>query len=573
MEHRRSKTNNNDLDLAAVMAQIRSNAQKRKLQSHNVTPSLFSALSADASDLSRLRSFPASAPVPLNLKMQPELERREQYPIDYLLGFHDEAFVRNAYKVILKREPDDAGFSQAVKNLRSGRYSKIDILRSLRFSAEGQKAGVAVKGLTRASLFRRIYRVPFLGYIAQLVAAIFRLPVLIANYRRLESHTAAQLDRVANHVNEIGHQFSEALQSQAEAHRRQLEVVLSQITTTQQQLETLKANLGLQIESLSAEHGKFLQDNTALRADVALRVDDTNGQLRAQAKILEIQEVELQTLKDQLDQRIQRLTEQLQSIRMDISQQENRLGKLVDHEHILIAESPGSVHASALDAERDHLLDSLYRSLEDELRGNSAEIKQEMKVYLPVLRAGGVTGEVLDVGCGRGEWLEVLHEAGIQATGIDNNRILIRECKEKNLNVIEVEALAYLRSLTDEALSAVTALHVAEHLSLRDLVSFLDEVARTLKPKGLLILETPNPENLLVGSCNFYLDPTHRNPIPIPTLKLLVEARGFQCQQIMKLHPVSTAQIEVKDQLTSHLNHYLYGPMNYAVIARKPEQA
>jgi 2-polyprenyl-3-methyl-5-hydroxy-6-metoxy-1,4-benzoquinol methylase len=569
MEHRRSETDNNDLDLAAIMDEIRRNAQKRKLQSHNVRPSLFAALSPDSSDLRQLRSLPTSIPLPPKLEMQPALERRDQYQIDYLLGFHDEAFVRNAFKVILKREPDDAGFSQFVKNLRSGRYSKIDILRSLRFSAEGEQAGVSVKGLTRASLFRKIYRVPVLGYVAQLVVAIFRLPVLIANYRRLESHTAAQLDRLADHANEVGRQFSETAQSQSEAHRRQMEVLLAQVTTAQQQLE----NLALQIESFSAEHEKLLQDNNALKADVALRIDETTQQMRAQANIVEIQKAELETLKDQLEQRMQRLAEQLQSIRMDIAQQENRLGKLVEGGQILIEASPGSVSASAVETERDHLLDSLYRSLEDELRGNAAEIKQEVKVYLPVLHAAGITGEVLDVGCGRGEWLEVLHEAGIQATGVDFNRILIRECKEKNLDVIEAEALAYLRSLSDETLSAVTALHVAEHLPLRDLVSFLDEVARILKPNGLLILETPNPENLLVGSCNFYLDPTHKNPIPTPTMKLLVEARGFQCQQIMKLHPVATAQIEVKDQLTSHLNHYLYGPMNYAVVARKPEQA
>jgi O-antigen chain-terminating methyltransferase len=569
MEQRQDDTNNNDLDLAAVMAQIRSNAQKRKLQSHNVGAALFARPDSDSSDFSQLRSLPPSMPPPPNLKLQPELERRQQYEIDYLLGFHDEVFVSNAYKVILKREPDDAGFSQFVKNLRSGRYSKIDILRSLRFSAEGQRAGVAVKGLTRASLFRKIYRVPVVGYIAQLVVAIFRLPVFIANYRRLESHTMAQLDRVADHVNETVQHFSERSQTQSATHRRQFEVVVGQITAGQQQLE----KLGLQIESLSAEHEKFLQSDNALKANVALRIDETIDHMRAQAKFHEMQKAELQTIKDQLDQRIQRLTEQLQSIRMDIAQQENRLGKLSEDGRILISDSAGPVGESAFDTERDHLLDSLYRSLEDGLRGDSDEIKQEAKVYLPVLRAAGITGDILDVGCGRGEWLEVLDEAHIQATGIDNNRILIRQCKERNLNVIEVEALAYLRSLHGETLSAVTALHVAEHLSLRDLVSFLDEVARTLKPKGLLILETPNPENLLVGSCNFYLDPTHKNPIPIPTMKLLVEARGFQCEQIMKLHPVSTAQIEVKDQLTSHLNHYLYGPMNYAVVARKPEQA
>jgi len=186
------------------------------------------------------------------------------------------------------------------------------------------------------------------------------------------------------------------------------------------------------------------------------------------------------------------------------------------------------------------------------------------------LEKAGISDDILDVGCGRGEWLEVLREAGFQAKGIDHNRIQIEHCKSLSLDVTEAEALTYLRGLEDGALNAVTALHFAEHLPLKGLVRFLDEVGRTLKPGGLLILETPNPENLLVGSCNFYLDPSHKNPIPIQTMKLLVEARGFRCQDIMKLRPVSSVQIEVKDQLTSHVNHFLYGPMNYAVVARKP---
>ena len=194
-----------------------------------------------------------------------------------------------------------------------------------------------------------------------------------------------------------------------------------------------------------------------------------------------------------------------------------------------------------------------------------------MKVYLPVLRNAGISSDILDVGCGRGEWLQVLREEGLQARGIDTNRILVQQCKELSLDVEEREALSYLGSLSDGSLNAVTAFHFAEHLPLETLVKFLDESGRTLKPGGLIILETPNPENLLVGSCNFYLDPTHKNPIPIPTMKLLLEARGFRCEEVLKLHAVSSTKIEVKDQLTSHLNHFLYGPMNYAVVARKPE--
>jgi O-antigen chain-terminating methyltransferase len=204
------------------------------------------------------------------------------------------------------------------------------------------------------------------------------------------------------------------------------------------------------------------------------------------------------------------------------------------------------------------------------LRGTPDEIKADVKQYLTVLNDAGISSDILDVGCGRGEWLEVLRDAGFRARGIDYNRIQIQHCKQLSLDVIESEALTYLRSLADESLNAVTAFHFVEHLPIQTLVRFIDEVGRKLRPGGLLLVETPNPENLLVGSCNFYLDPTHQKPIPIPTMKLLLEARGFRCLQVMKLHPVPSVQIEVKDQLTSHVNHFLYGPMNYAVVARKP---
>jgi O-antigen chain-terminating methyltransferase len=255
---------------------------------------------------------------------------------------------------------------------------------------------------------------------------------------------------------------------------------------------------------------------------------------------------------------------------MTIVQQENRLTRFTTATPTPSASVPG---AEVLTPAPDHRLDALYVSLEDVLRGTPEQVKEQVKVYLPMLNEAQITGDILDVGCGRGELLEVLRDAGLQAKGVDNNQVQVERCKALSLDVIEGEALTYLRSLPDESLNAVLALHFAEHLPFETLVSFLDEVGRILRPGGLVILETPNPENLLVGSCNFYLDPTHRNPIPIATMELLVQARGFADLRVMRLHPVADVKIEVKDQLTSHLNHFLYGPMNYAVVAHKPTPA
>jgi len=555
-EIEKESVNGDGLDLAQLMDHIRAEAEKRKHNSLNLSPPSFNEITSTS-----LPQLPNSLP---ELKLQPTLERREHYKLGDLLGFHDEAFVRNAYAVILKREPDDAGFAEYLGNLRSGRYSKVDILRSLRFSPEGRKANVSIEGLSWWVNLRKAYRVPVLGYLLQLGVAIFRLPVLIANHRRLESHTTAQLERVASHLNEAVVQLAETEGRHYENNRRLF-------MTNQGQLEALRNALRLQIESVVNEQAKLNREHYAFKSEitttVATGLDETAAQLRRQGDVQECQSAELLGLRGQLETRIEALIARLQNLRMAIAQQENRLTRLLDQPSETSASRPRPV-ASA--SEHDHLLDALYVSLEDVLRGTPDEIKEQVKVYLPVLHEAHITSDILDVGCGRGEWLEVLRDAGLEAKGIDLNRLQVARCQELALDVIEAEALTHLRSLPDKSLNAVTALHFAEHVPFESLVSFLDEVARVLRPGGLVVLETPNPENLIVGSCNFYLDPTHRNPIPIATMELLVQARGFSKPTVMRLHPVADAKIEVKDQLTSHLNHYLYGPMNYAVVARKP---
>ena len=558
--------NGDGLDLAELMAQIRKDAETRKRSSlNNGDPARYRQLivqNFNAFLAPQISSLP-----PLNL--QPELEKRDRYHVNDLLGFHDEVFVRNAYKVILKREPDDSGMAHFLKNLRNGRYSKLDVLSALRFSAEGENVNVQIEGLSRRSVLRKMYRVPVAGYLLRLAVAVARLPVLITNFRRLESHSMAQLDRVASHVNDAVAHLSHEMREQSKANRTHFEAL-------QKQLNDLKGTVQLQINSLVREQEKFSQVQTVTRqnlsttqSELSERIDLTTHHAREQDELQARYAVELQALRVQVEKQIDDLIERLQKSRMDLAQQETRLSRLL--EGATVTSSTSSTPAQPSHPEQDHLLDSLYFSLEDVLRGTTEQIKEEVKVYLPVLENAGISSEILDVGCGRGEWLQVLREAGFQARGIDTNRILIQQCKELSLDVEEREALEFLGSLPDGSLNAVTAFHFAEHLPLETLVRFLDETGRTLKPGGLIILETPNPENLLVGSCNFYLDPTHKNPIPIPTMKLLLEARGFRCEEVLKLHAVSSTKIEVKDQLTSHLNHFLYGPMNYAVVARKPD--
>jgi O-antigen chain-terminating methyltransferase len=191
-------------------------------------------------------------------------------------------------------------------------------------------------------------------------------------------------------------------------------------------------------------------------------------------------------------------------------------------------------------AEEDgHWLDALYVTFEDYFRGPRQQVKENLQVYLPYLRqvrAGIPEAPMLDVGCGRGEWLELLREQGLSARGLDINRVMVRECQMLGLDVVEADVIAYLSQLQDNSLGVVTGFHIIEHLPFKILIELLDQARRVLKPGGMAIFETPNPENIVVGAYTFYLDPTHRNPLPPIAGQRLAEIRGFVKADILRLH-------------------------------------
>jgi len=228
-------------------------------------------------------------------------------------------------------------------------------------------------------------------------------------------------------------------------------------------------------------------------------------------------------------------------------------------------------------AELRQRVDEVYLAFQNEFRGTRQDIRRRFEVYLPYVKQALVPAReaLLDLGCGRGEWLELLREHGIPARGVDLNRAMIAECAARQLDAVEGEAVAYLNGVADSSLAMVTCFHVLEHLSYEDITRLLMEVRRVLTPGGLAIFETPNPQNILVASCNFSLDPTHRLPIPPATLRFLLQAHGFTQIEILALHP-SSASVSCGSPGTAELvrlfNRYFYGPQDYAAIARRPTE-
>lgn len=218
-------------------------------------------------------------------------------------------------------------------------------------------------------------------------------------------------------------------------------------------------------------------------------------------------------------------------------------------------------------------IEAYYMAFENANRGSREEIRDKLAAYdgwIAALREAA-PGPVLDIGCGRGEWLELLAERGIAARGVDLNSAMVAFCLERGLDVDACDGVQALSRMPPGALGAVTAFHVVEHLEFEVLYAMIANAGRALAPGGSILIETPNPENLLVGSHTFYHDFSHRNPVTPTSLAFLLEFHGFEALEMVRLNPYpASAKVPGDDPLTERVNGHLCGPQDYALIARKP---
>jgi O-antigen chain-terminating methyltransferase len=216
----------------------------------------------------------------------------------------------------------------------------------------------------------------------------------------------------------------------------------------------------------------------------------------------------------------------------------------------------------------------LYAAFEETFRGTRDQIRERLAAYLPDARAAHTAtgGVVIDVGCGRGEWLELMRDEGIPSRGVDENALVVDQCRERGLDAIHGDAISYLEKVAEQSLAAVTAFHVVEHLSLPRHLQLLVAAHRAIAPDGVLILETPNPENLVVGAWTFHMDPSHLRPLPPTLLRFLIEAVGFEVADVRRLNSDdSLVDRAAQEQWPAGVQQLLCGPRDFSVIARRPK--
>lgn len=226
-------------------------------------------------------------------------------------------------------------------------------------------------------------------------------------------------------------------------------------------------------------------------------------------------------------------------------------------------------------------LGPFYAAFEDVFRGSEEVIRERQSVYMADLLANPVVARfgVLDVGCGRGEFLTLMREHGIRCRGIDLSPEFVEHNRNAGNTADVGEAVEHLRRTPKGSLGAVTALHIIEHLEHEHAIALLDAAHAALHPGGVLIIETPNPTNLVVGGGQFYLDPTHKRPVHPEYLAFAVGERGFESVEVRWLHPMNDLRFVIPAEdpvaesvraIVQQLNDRLFGANDYAVLGRRP---
>jgi 2-polyprenyl-3-methyl-5-hydroxy-6-metoxy-1,4-benzoquinol methylase len=399
---------------------------------------------------------------------------------------------------------------------------------------------------------------------------------LIAQVREVRQELTEQAEQ---RYQELGEQIGGVHQEQGAALQAMRVELAERIADMQQEqaaaVQMIRRELTEQIGGLHRDQAAGLQ---ALRGEVAAQMRETHQEQAAGLQVLRAQVVaEIEGVR-------QAHTMALQEMRERSSRAERRLRRCV----AALTNGPNGgspevtkslpLSKTVFEGNSGPYFD--YFGFEERFRGSEEDIKERQRVYVEFFKEAN---EVLDIGCGRGEFLELMKEAGIKTKGVDLDLDMVLYCEEKGLDVVREDAYTYLESLADDSLGGLLAAQLVEHFEPIRISELVNLCHRKLQPGGVLIFETPNPICLTVFARSFYMDFSHIRPIHPEAMKFLFESAGFQNLEVkftspveacMRIPPLSgiVADPQVTEEFNrgiERLNELLYGFQDYAVIGRK----
>ena len=432
--------------------------------------------------------------------------KKNIYKIEDFTKYHGEEFIENLYQVILDRKVDVQGKQHYLSKLQSGILSKTQVLANIYFSPEAKNKDIKIIGLKKRYLFFKLFNIPYIGYIAKILSIFIMLPKVLKRLNQYEY----SINKTYQDIQNLKQELNQQLHTQA----------------TKSDIQNLNENLKQDLKQHL--HTKATKD------DIQSLKQDLKQQLHTKATKddFDIYFKSVGYAKDYM----QLLQKDLKNILNDID-----ISKVTKNQQ------------NILNAIQKHKFDTLYVEFEDQFRGSQDEIKQKQKIYLPFIQKYIQDSKILDIGSGRGEWLQLLKENKfINIQGVDLNKVMVQIAQKQNLDVTLDDAISYVKTLKDNSFDIITSFHLIEHLPFDAMMELFTEIFRILKKDGMIILETPNPRNILVGASDFYMDPTHINPIHPLTLKFLIQQVGFvdansyiiSSQQIINFDDIGFENIE-----------------------------
>lgn len=263
----------------------------------------------------------------------------------------------------------------------------------------------------------------------------------------------------------------------------------------------------------------------------------------------------------------------LKTLLTHFAQLENKLGRLLES----IPENSSSESVAELRQVKEQLSPVQYADFEKRFRGRPEEITRRLAGYLPHFAPGG---EVLDIGCGRGEFLALLRDGGRRPLGLDLSDSMLEEARARELPCLKADALEFLIKHPSDSLDGVFSSQVIEHLEADYLRRVVSECFRVMRPGAVLLLETINPLSLFAISRIYFLDPTHQHPLHPEYMRYLLESSGFNAVEVLfgpepdgeKLHEADPAAAQALpfNENVDRLNRLLFAPSEYAIKGQKP---
>jgi O-antigen chain-terminating methyltransferase len=455
------------------------------------------------------------------ISSEAEREKKKSFTKEDFIHLHDEEFVKNAYRLILGREPDEEGMSYYLDHLRSGRRTKMQIVANIYASPEAKDRGVEIERIEIYKALSFIYKIPVVGYMTKWLIALFTLPRIVQRHNALDTALYAHTEGIRRTLLDG---FRDGFDDMADEFRNRVDDLSDDIDR----------RLRLQSEDLE------IRISDAMR-ELRRRMDGYTAQSDARLEDME------------------QLLRNISDMRLQYAETARRLMELIERERLRDGEE------EAVSIISDTADERFYKALEDRFRGSEEEIEERVRGYLPEIRQVEGLTRVLDIGCGRGEWLRVLRKEGIEARGIEINRLFADSLVRQGLDVVCGDALEILPTIEDGSYSVVSGFHIVEHLPFSSLLSMLGHARRILHRGGVAIFETPNPKNLGVGACNFYTDPTHKNPIPPHLAKFLLEYSGFRDVRIVATESFDSIDLE-DPALQPFVDEWVNQSQDYAVI-------